>query len=537
MNTHSQNRRNLSLVRNYLIGITILISIVQLYFNNTTENIICNLLAISTFIPVCWLIFHSRNRGEGDALIATIIFLIVVSNTLMPMIGTILEGHSLTFTLRQPVLIFFHRGVFALILLLAHFMAKTNASLFLRHSTNRLGSIMSVRSFVPPKGIWILGLIGFSSYLLRYFSLPSSISKLLAGFGFLSWSPFLFFLPPYSNYLREKLLKWKLLLYYIFQVGISLVNNSRMGIIGPVAVVAAGWIVLLLLGHIVVYRKIIKNSIKLGLIGIVLFGQFKDLSTAILIERAHRSTRSPTEQMEATFERFLDKESLYKYELYLNSKSKSEQFDISWDENYVHNPVLGRFIQIKFDDNSFFRVLHSSSYALADLKEVSINKMIALIPEPILQLLGIDINKKEINSYSIGDIIETLSGNVLPKSFLTGSILAHSYALFGIYYPLVLILLYFLIFSVLQGLFSTYSNLDLYKKNVSTFVLLMSFKFFNDLALDGVTAITGFLLRDIWQNIIIYFIALQVLSFLRVRTKNLPINSSLKKSLLHFEKK
>ncbi|QMU27430.1 hypothetical protein [Adhaeribacter radiodurans] len=522
MNFINQNQQSLLLVRKALLILAAFTFAAQLLVDASEENLFSNLFALGAFVLTCFLIFHPRNSQMGTAFTSTTVFFIITANSLAPMLGTLLEGHPLTHTLLQPKETYFHRFIFALVLLVAQALAGLKFFLPMRYGMSQLGSVFKSRTFLPPAGVWGLGAIGFLAYLVKYLHLPNVIIKLLDGFGFLLWAPFLLLLSPYSAYFSKPSVKWKIFIYYILQVGVSLAGNSRMGMVGPVAMVGAAWVVTLLLGRIKVNKKLIMRGITLGVTGLFLAGQFADLSTAILIERAQRSTRGKSEQLAATWERFLDKEALVNYRneyLLLLSEGKADE---EWQENYVVNDFIGRFIQIKYDDNCFNRILGFDDADIGTLKETSKNLIIATLPEPFLQPLGFNIDKEFLNSFSTGDLIEAISGRGDLGGFRVGSIPAHAYALFGWLYPLILVLIYCIIFILFQGLFSFYGSRLKTWYGVSTLGLLIVFTIFVNISTDGISTPIGMILRASWQIMIIYHLALWFVS----RIGKVPIDSS-----------
>ncbi len=510
MNSYHQYKQSLFLVRKYLIGLAVFAFAGQLLLDRSIENTIANLLAFLTFVTTSLIIIHPRTGRVGPAFTGAIIFLSISSNSLAPMFGTLLEGHSLTYTLLQPMETYFHRSLFALVLLFAHLLAGGLRSP-IKYGMSRLGANAGSKILLPSKSIWALGLFGMVILFLKFLSLPITLSKFLDGFGFLLYAPFLLLLSPYSQYANGRIERVKLLVFYSFQIGMALLFNSRMGMVAPIAVVAGGWIFNLFLGMQVINTHIIKKGLKVGLIGLLLLSQFVDLSTAILIERAHRSTRDATEQLIATFERFLNKESLAQFRKLEELSNKGTKSNSVWQENYVSNPFLSRFILIKSDDNCFYRVSFFRDSEVNALKEVTLKKILVLLPDPLLQQLGITIDKKYIGSFSIGDKIEELSGGASLGSRLTGSNIAHSYALFGWGYFPVLLALYYLIFSFFQGLFSPLNKQPVLFSGISTLALLLIFKLYTDISLDSISNIVAVILRGIWQTLFIYFIALWIL--------------------------
>ena len=509
--------QSLSVVRNGLMLVALIACIIQITIDYSYANIFSNILALVTFSITSLFVFHPSNSNIGVAFSATIVFLCVISNSLVPVLGTLLEGNSLVTSMLVPEETFFHRLVFSISLLIALGISRSGLLFHLRFGMSKLGAFAGTNIFLTTKGVIGLGLVGFGAYMIRYLPLPVGILKLLNGVQFLTWAPFILLVPPYSKGGVSKYVKIFLVIYYFANLFLSLSNNSRMGMVGPIAVVGSSWIVMLLLGKIIVDNKLIRKFALWAIAGLFILGQFVDLSTAILVARAGRETRTTGEQLAFTFEKFTNKDELEAFRAYNNSIEESQgDADEAWQENYVQNPFLARFIQVKFDDNSLYRI---KSYDLDEtnmLQEVTAGKLLVLLPTPILNFLDIKLDKIALNSFSIGDMIDYLAGGGVLGRFLTGSVIAHAFALFGLWYPIVLICIYTLLFTILYGLISVIDRRGNHLQLASTLGLFLIFNMYTDISLDGITSSLGTLIRGIWQLILIYSLSLWILRLLGV---------------------
>jgi hypothetical protein len=431
--------QSLSLVRKTLITIALCAFAGQMLLDISIENLISNVLALTAFIASCLVVFSYRNINVGAGLSATVVFLMISANSLAPMLGTLLEGRPIIETLTVPIEVFEHRLIFAFCLLFAHYLAGSSSSINIRAAISQVSKKLNTKVLLPAESLWVIGAIGLLAILLKFFHPPVIIDKILDGFAYLMPAPFLMLLPPYYSRARIKKERVRLILYYTLQVVFSLVYNTRMAMVLPVGIVVSGWLLTLLAGQTIVNKKSIQTGIIRGIAGLFLIGQFADFSTAILIERAERENRSGIEQLKATFNRFMDKEALANYhneQLELIEGASAEQ---EWQENYVRNPFLARFIQVKFDDNCFYRIASFSQADYDVLRKITVERVMVQLPQPLLDLFSINIDKKYVSSFSIGDEIDALSSGA-EGGFKTGSIPSHAFALFYWGYPIVLVI-------------------------------------------------------------------------------------------------
>ncbi len=509
---------SLSLIRKTLIAIAFFVFGCQMLFSVDIANILSNLFALIAFVLSCVIVFSYRNINIGAALSATVVFLIISANSLAPMVGTLIEGHPITETLTVPVETFAHRLIFALCLLFAHYLSRSQSSMYIRLAISQISKKLNTKTTLPAKSLWVIGAIGLAAILFKFIHLPVLIAKFFEGFTYLMPAPFLMLLHPYYNKQLIKKQRMWLILYYAIQIVFSFLFNSRMAMVLPVGIVGAGWILTVITGQTIVTKESLRKGIIAGIVGLILLGQFADLSTAILIERDARYSRTGSEQFTATVDRFFDKKAIAEYHDKLIELEKGTSAETDWQENYVRNPFLARFIQIKFDDNCFYRLKAFNANDFDALREVTIDRILVQLPQPALDLFSINIDKKQISNFSIGDKIDELASGAEVGGFKTGSIPTHAFALFSWWYPFVLIVLYYLIFSIYHGFFTPF-KLRRMAHDIPTLALLLTFTIYIDVSLDGVDALMGSLIRGVIQRLLIYAIALWVVKKLKYPIK------------------
>lgn len=480
----------------------------QIIIDTSFENIISNISSEAAFIFTCLSVFnYQNNRTITTNFLSATIFLIVSSNSLAPMIGTLLEGHSLVYSLFVPVETYFNRFIYAICLLIAYGLSTSKNSFALSNFFVQINRSLKVSAYLPSRIVWYLGLVGLFVFLLKFAGLPEAVEKFFEGFGFLLYFPFILIVPPYSLLKKNQLERNLLIGYFLIMVLISFISNSRMALIAPIGTICGAWLISFFAGLSVVTEKLLIRALTFAVLGVFLIGVFSDLSTAILITRGSRSTNTVEEQISGTIEKFNDKEALENYRLQQISISQIDfSVNLDWKENYLRNPILARFVQIKFDDNLFYRISKLSPENIEELRQKTIDKILAVFPTPIMNILQITVDKKVVNTYSTADLIDTLSGNNSLGFFLTGSLPAHSYALFGWWYPFVITFIYYLIFSIFGALLKggKFENAD----KISSISFLLSFYLFLNISLDGFNILMNMLIRGVWQLITLYYIAI-----------------------------
>ncbi|MFC4233180.1 hypothetical protein ACFOW1_14865 [Parasediminibacterium paludis] len=508
--------QSLKLARRLFKNLAIACFLIQILLNFSYENVICNLLTVGIFILVTELVFEKKNKNIADALIATVIFLTVASNSIVPTLGTLLDGHTLVYSLNRPVETYFHRFIYGLLISFAFFVYRNRTKNSIKEIFSRISDRHKLNILLPKNLVWGLGLISLFLFFFKgILPLPLELYKFLDGFGILLYSPFILILPIYKTDNR-KLRNRTLLIYFAVMVILSFLTNSRQAIVNPVASVAAGWLILLITGDVILNSRLIQRGLIGGVVGLFLIGSFSDLSTAILIQRANRDNNTVEEKITATFNTFLDKKAIDEY---LKEQSVSTSLVVNtneWQENYMRNPFLIRFVQIKFDDNLFMRLGGYDDLAKNKLRQATYDKILATFPTPVLKLFGSTIDKDYVNSFSIADLMTVLSGDGFLGGFLTGSITAASYAIFGWNYVFVLFFIYLLLFYIYGGFASHSLGYNNKEERISTLALVFCFSLFSNFSLDGITNLIPVILRGVWQSMLIYYLAIRLIIKLNI---------------------
>lgn len=490
---------SLRLTKQVLLGTAFVAAVAQMMLHPTEINIKANLLALAPFVCASLIIFNSGKQYLGKAMAGCLVFLMISANSIAPILGTLLEGNPLSGNLSEPLDTFFHRAVFAAALLLAYALSTTVLLQPVRALTSEVGNKLETNAWLTQQQVLMIGAIGMAAALAKFFPLPGIMLKILDGIKFFALAPYILLLPPFTRNPNHANLRSKILMLYVVQGGMTLASNSRMGLIGPFATIGAAWTLLLILGIVTVDLKFFKRSALYFFFGILALGQLKDLSTAILIERAYRETRNTTAQLNATWDTFWNKSALKAHREYVADVAQSET---GYNENYVVNPFISRFIQIKFDDNCLVRVMEFGDVETSILRETTQDQLLAMCPQPILDTLGLDVDKQYVNKFSIGDLIESLGGNrSILGARVTGSIPIHAFALFGWWYPAVLAVLFAFLFASLSGLLT--GDRDLHS-GLSTLALFGSFNIFTAISLDSVSAMVSFTTRGTLEMAIIF---------------------------------
>jgi ABC-type multidrug transport system fused ATPase/permease subunit len=224
-----------------------------------------------------------------------------------------------------------------------------------------------------------------------------------------------------------------------------------------------------------------------------LVGPISDFSVAMQVSRFKSGNR-----IENLIDVYQKKTEIDKFRL---SSQLAREYS-PYDESYIKNSLLQRLVETKFHDNALYFSSHLSEGGKVALGEKTSDLLFGILPQPILDLFKIDVDKLTLRS-SMGDYLANFSAGIPLGGYRTGSIFAQGQALLG---PL-FILTYFMICIALFYIMSLLSNKLNALVTLSAPALLLIWSFF----ISGITAeslhqMMAFLARNFIQSVVIYLL-------------------------------
>jgi len=319
-------------------------------------------------------------------------------------------------------------------------------------SRNKPGDTQLLRGFLgwtglylrPSAGtLWIMGCIGLFTFSFAH--LQNVVGKIAMGFSFLAWAPFLipFFLREVGDsYCNARLSRTLLIAYLIVACLLGLALNTRAVMFQGVATIGLLYLLAGMRSHALVTWRAIAKIVTLALVLVAISIPASYLATAMVVARQWRGKVSAYEMVQTTL--FV----LTKPNLIAASRAQAAsnaRFG-AYDEHYIDNPLLNRLVGTKYQDNSFhFGKSLTTEDARERLREMSIKFAWAGLPTPVLQRLGIPVDKDDI-AFSMGDYMAYLSRGLPLGGHKIGSMFAQGIVLFGPLFPFVYALMCLAIF-------------------------------------------------------------------------------------------
>lgn len=467
---------------------------------------------------IVWVIFSKIGLNEKvikEHTFAWGVFLSMSLYRILPLIATMLEGHSIGYNFILPLSTYGGETLLYLISTLAFYLAIKQ-----KNPLPHLKNILFRCGFYDPannKILWVIGFIGLALKIyttINYIEYGNVIGKLLIGFTFLQYAPILIFFPRligYNTCNKIVVINKGCIIYTIVLVVASFTTNSREAMIEPI-----GTFVLLLFLSYINSNKNIRSAInkKYIIIGffIAIFAIpiINDISLAMLYNRQFRTNDNRAELFIKTLDTFRDEKKMEELRYLKEKKDKTQEGQAinstTWSETYVKNFALNRYCNLKITDNTLY---HAKKVGFANkqmFNDLWI-EVIALLPTPILKFIGVNYDKNV--RYSRGDKLKALSTNRHPSSsFLITSHLADGLLTFGYWYFPIEFILCFIRFIFLDTFLLRHKGKIYY----SIFGLITIFSIFGMFRhAGGCSDILNYMFRGYWQDVILFTIGFALL--------------------------
>jgi len=356
----------------------------------------------------------------------------------------------------------------------------------------------------PPVGtLWLMAFIGFASYYVSSF--PPPLGKVGDGFNFLCWAPFL--IPIYSgkigpSYCNPRI-HWPILAVHVAAiVALAIARNIRLMIFSGVVMVALNYLLIGMRSDEPLRWKLLSRLMAVAAVALVISGPMSYLTTAMGIAHVARG-KVPADVMIAKTINILRHPNLIAA---AREQEKADSRFAPYDEHYLSNPMMARFVETKFHDNALhFAGMLTTEDSKNRLWELTDQSLWFLLPGPIIKLLDLKLDKGQKGTgltASNGDFLVYLAKGLPLSGYKTGSVFAQGAVLFGVLFPFVYAVICWILFVIMDLLTVRSSN----ERSFGTALLMMNtWRFFvYGISADGFDLIASLVLRYFLQMIVIY---------------------------------
>lgn len=435
---------------------------------------------------------------------------------------TLLELKPVNYNLQCSNLTFLHHGLIILILVITHFIYRQSSLKF-----NPFREILKKTSFykiVDDKLIWITSILAliFSIYIYLIFGVWENFTKknffitLFQPISIFLWMPVI--IPFYKVRNIESKLSFKtkifIILYSIIVIIISIISNWRTMLFSGIILFICMFLVGLLLGKYSIKSKLNSKNISLIIILILLIlGPIIDLGIAMIITRQTRYETNSSKFLENTIQVYQNKELLKKVKNQFGENSKSYYSIKRWNEDYLENYFFNRYSNLKISDNCIYYA-QKIGYNNLEMKKILKEELISFIPSFITAYLNLESNlRKEEHQSSITDNLYSLSikNDSVKGSSIIGSLPGVGLSIFGYWYLIVIIPIFYIIFFMFDSYAFIVNNKVFFSYYFFT-IIVLTFNFFNDRHVFNFEL--RWILRNYFESIIFFLLFTSVSRFI-----------------------
>ena len=486
-------------INNLLILITMLAFIAQFFIDFSTINIAASMIILlSAFFCIFYIRWSSALETHPLSSFAILGF--SFTTTLGALWAQSLAGTPVAENLRQPIETLSWLTLFQVIAIVAHifYRLKANSS-----TTQQVGMLrglfdrMGLYDTPTPSVLWTIGVLGVFCLLF------SHVFPVANGLSYLAWAPFLipvFYDQEGKNYCNIRIAIYFLALHSAVIILLAMFFNAR-GILflGFVTVI------LVFILNLMRSRKRLTSTLLLRLVIVFLVTTAivipaSDLITAMGIARTDRGKISPIKMISNTIEIFNTPEKL---QVYREQEIQQAQHTIS-SEFYVANPLMGRFVNTQRHDSQIYFASLINDRSSNEVLRKSVDFLWGALPQPFLDALKIDIDKRYL-LLSMGDVISHYAVGTPLGGLRTGSVFAQGLVLFGN----LSILIYFALCFIL------FASIDIFSKRGPDGMIVISVigmlnlwpNFIYGITADSFHHLFIAVVRGVLQSALLYFIA------------------------------
>ena len=466
----------------------------------------------SCSILLSWVFTHDIIMKPENFLKYTfssfIVFGFYVTQFYIPLVFTLLEGKPLVYNLKYPISVFLHSILAYGCLLIAFTLYKRQLNFPRKVLTVFLNKFEFFK--VPTRSqIWIMGGLGALSLVAsRIFfagarTTGTEVLKFIVGLEPFSYLPFLLLFPSIlADGGRKNNLKVSttiIVVYILFLIVLGTMANTRGLFMRGITIIGLLFFLALVIGKI--NHRIIKlRNIVIASVGFwILTGPLSDLGTSMVMVRNLRTDISPKELLVETLEIYEDKDAVRQYKQSARTKVRD------WDETYFDNIFLTRFSNLKYSDASLEQAFRMSNPD-EEMQDVVYMKYLSVLPQPLLDIMGISLNKSYYGEASFGDFLYLRASGTGYGSFRTGNFMGMGLASFGWFYLVVLLMGAVLLFNFVDSLvLKEYRGIAGRYSVAGLLSVLLCFTYFGvSTPSESITTIFHYITRGWIQTIILY---------------------------------
>ena len=429
------------------------------------------------------------------------------------------ELSIITEHLRNPIQTIGNLVMFNLVIILSHFIyTNLEISKMLQLKLRTLLKKFKLDDLYDLKFLYFLSFIAVLSKLFFYdfntplefqrnLSGPPLLGDIIYGFKFIIYLPVVIF---FSKYLyKEKIYKSQNTSFIIYIIAMSIISistNVRSILFDILTIVIMFSFLIFIFDEKSELLK--KNILKFFIIIIFLFPSInflENFSKNYVNERSSSRINSPIENIYS----FFNNRNNFKIN---NNKFSEKTF---FYEEYYNHGLFNRINILLVNDNLTYAKNNLSNYQIDLVKQLQINQIISIAPQPIINIFLDDFNKSDYLKYSTASHIYGMLDYMYGGKSM-GSVLVHLNIIFDIYVYLILIFIFIPSFIIFDSFY--FPSEKKFSPYILIFFYTTSFGILNMLATSDISNIFTLIFRAIPQTLLYIILARYIFSIFLKRS-------------------
>ncbi len=374
----------------------------------------------------------------------------------LPPLGQLLGLHTIIHLLRYPVTDFVYAIAGLLALICGHLLYSNMPLLGALRGTLRKQFYGRLGFYRVPRlsQLWLMGAVGCLAVVAANGYAEQGhgiVQAVLNGLRPFVYMPYVTLLPTaWSQLRRMHRLNSLLLVFYSGALLIlAMMVNSRAYLLMGFASLLIVYFYLLASGQMTLPNVRPRNVVLAVVVALVVTGPVTKLAMTMVLVRGERTDLTSAQLVDRTWATFRSGHVAQRYERVMAAMAGGPGVN----ENYFDNLFLNRLANLKFVDNAVINQQALRPSAASYFSRIEWQKVISILPSPLIDLFGWDADKRLVTSGSSGDfLLYAANGN--PNNigdFHESSLLVNLRIVFGDLWPLALLLLSALIFAIMDA--------------------------------------------------------------------------------------
>jgi len=329
---------------------------------------------------------------------------------------------------------------------------------------------------------------------------PSLFRDIIFGFMPFAYAPFLIlFSKKLYNLDDKKNYNFIYVIFFITILFLSMSTGSRSLLFDLGLFIFFVFLIYVQKEYIKINKSFLFKMVIILLVSLPIMTVLDTISKAYLLDRSKNTLQSPIKNFTTTINRIMNYEQTKS-----DVKEIYELSDFFQSEEYYDNSIFNRFNILLVNDNFNYVLGYISLSKMNEIKKHEFNKIISIIPQPIINIFNKDFVKTDYLSVSMGSFIYRAYDQYSVGSLNIGSFPFAMMYYYKILWPIYLFLLSIFVFFVFDSFFHQK------KKIISPIVFFLFYAtsggVLNIFTSSEISKLLALTIRNVPQTIILYFL-------------------------------